>query len=1405
MKIQPMNLKYPATLILLLFMIFPERGFAQQTGAGNAVLRTVKDRGGSGLDVTYHFGDFRLLPEIHQGTLFHVPVLEHFTFLKDIGRPALPVHYDVVILNEGSDPALTFETGKAQILSPVLVRPAFAPATDRHGDPEPGFVIDSAFYKTQGPWPSSAVSVVGVLKIRGIRLAIIQICPFSYNPADRKLLFYSSLSYKIRFDKKAPFLSDLGSFSASFLSRLPNLALNGSGFSREIKGSKPVHIPKSSPLPVNYLIITHSNYRQAADSMAKWKAQLGYSVEVISRSSWTSSQVKAEIHGRYASLLPRPDYFVIIGDHDKVPGEIHQDPSYGDNFATDLYYACMDGPGDYVADMAFGRISVSTLTEAMNVVNKIISYEKNPPASAAFYSSATVCAQFQDDDNDKYEDRRFTLTSEEVRNYLTTKGFSVDRVYRASASDTPGYYNNGYYANSEPIPSSLLRPGFAWDGDKYDIAAALNSASGRLLIMHRDHGYVGGSGWSTPEFVTSDIGLLNNGNRLPVVLSINCHTGEYQLPECFAEKFLRASNGGAVGVFAAAYYSYSGFNDGLADAMIDAIWSQPGLIPNFTGNGQNPVGSPQAHQDIVTMGDVMNQGLIRMVQTWGDDIYTHELFHYFGDPAMRIWTSPPQTLTATHSSVLSCGDTVFQVYSASCPDALATLVVDGHLVASVQLSGGTGTLNFAPIYGNEAFLTLSKHNFRPYIYRIPFTSQCLRAGFTETFSNPCTGQPILFTDASIGSITARNWNFGQDASPPTAVSQGPHTVTYLSPGNKTICLTVTDGQGSSTFCDTIFITQPCTWSMQQNTKLNLQACQGSILDNGGGQSYLPGSSDTLVLTAAGASFLSLYFTDFDVEQGSGTDCDYDFLEVYDGPSTTAPLLGKYCNTPGHLPPASLNTSGNSATFRFYSDAYTEGRGYIIDFNCSTPGQAPVAAFSANPLSSCTGLIQFSDQSTNVPSSWFWDFGDGQFSALQNPQHQYSTNGFYTVKLTAQNLNGSSSFTRISYISNEMPPAPIVYDTLLCSPATPQLTAQASGSIRWYDQPWGGNVLSTGPVFLPGTLLHDTVFYAENLNQPVLTAGAPDTNIGNGSFYNAGTSHYLKFDCYQALTLKSFDVYARTTANRNFRIETPNQQVLFDTTVLCNPGLNTIIVNKTLATGSQYRLVANGSPVNYLYRNTSGAAFPYMIPGLFSITGNSYSNPAYYYFFYNIKIQGPACISPRSALNVVVSQSAPQAAFTLSLNQSTVNLSNLSQYANQYLWNFGDGQTSTAQNPSHTYSSNGMFIIQLQAGNGCGNSLATDTVYITTVGTAENLQSPLCKLVPNPARDEVSLVWSSKDTGPQKVEIYASDGRLLYSHKPGILPETGSMQLPVRSFCPGLYWIKAEFGNRSLHYKLIIIK
>ena len=77
---------------------------------------------------------------------------------------------------------------------------------------------------------------------------------------------------------------------------------------------------------------------------------------------------------------------------------------------------------------------------------------------------------------------------------------------------------------------------------------------------------------------------------------------------------------------------------------------------------------------------------------------------------------------------------------------------------------------------------------------------------------------------------------------------------------------------------------------------------------------------------------------------------------------------------------------------------------------------PVAAFAVDAATTCSGTVQFTDQSANAPTSWQWYFGDDNTSTAQNPTHTYAQAGTYQVQLTATNAagNSTSAATTITY-------------------------------------------------------------------------------------------------------------------------------------------------------------------------------------------------------------------------------------------------------------------------------------------------------------------------------------------------------------------------------------------------------
>jgi len=76
------------------------------------------------------------------------------------------------------------------------------------------------------------------------------------------------------------------------------------------------------------------------------------------------------------------------------------------------------------------------------------------------------------------------------------------------------------------------------------------------------------------------------------------------------------------------------------------------------------------------------------------------------------------------------------------------------------------------------------------------------------------------------------------------------------------------------------------------------------------------------------------------------------------------------------------------------------------------GYSPAADFTATPATGDAPVsVAFTDTSTNTPTSWAWDFGDGGSDTVQNPTHTYDAPGTYTVTLIATNAFGSGSVSK----------------------------------------------------------------------------------------------------------------------------------------------------------------------------------------------------------------------------------------------------------------------------------------------------------------------------------------------------------------------------------------------------------
>ncbi len=500
----------------------------------------------------------------------------------------------------------------------------------------------------------------------------------------------------------------------------------------------------------------------------------------------------------------------------------------------------------------------------------------------------------------------------------------------------------------------------------------------------------------------------------------------------------------------------------------------------------------------------------------------------------------------------------------------------------------------------------------------PTVDASFTAGITAACEAPFT---VAFENLSNNGSTY-SWDFGDGA---TSTALNP-SHTYTTNGNYTVTLFV-DGDNCGTDTEIIvdYISidpnNPCTALMPTNGSQTLTWCTGTLYDDGGPNgNYQDDNEVVTTIAPSGATSVTLNFTAFEYEES------YDYLYIYDGPTTNSPLIGQYdgFNLPNG---GTISSTGGSITIRQSSDIYLNEAGFALTWECVQPNSPPTTSFSGSPRTTCSGQVNFTDLSINNATSWLWDFGDGNTSTDQHPSHTYTTEGTYTVILTASNNFGSDVVSYNNYIVVDRPDGPAASGDVRCDPGSLSLSSTGNGTLQWYDQPTGGSAISAGSTFNTPSLTNTTTYYVEDAVLPAsYSAGPPNNTFGGGGNFQG--DQYLIFDVFEAFTLNTVKVYAEGGGNRTIELRDNAGNILQTSTVNIPDGEQTVTLNFNIQPGTDYQLGTTPDPD--LYRNNDSPAYPYTVPSVVSIT-NSSAGTDYYYFFYDWQITTQGCISERTAV------------------------------------------------------------------------------------------------------------------------------------------------------------------------------
>ncbi len=470
---------------------------------------------------------------------------------------------------------------------------------------------------------------------------------------------------------------------------------------------------------------------------------------------------------------------------------------------------------------------------------------------------------------------------------------------------------------------------------------------------------------------------------------------------------------------------------------------------------------------------------------------------------------------------------------------------------------------------------------------------------------------------------------------------------------------------------------------------------------------------------------------------------------------------------------------------------------VLFQNCKDkdkPANPPVAKFTFTSSNSfeAPSTVTFTNTSTNA-TAYEWDFGDGSAKVTTtDPVHVFNTTGSYTVILTAKNGSKSNTATTTVTIVDPTPTASFTFvsnnNFIAPSEITFSNTSTNAVSFDWNFGDGSDHVTDPNPVHTytetgdyTVTLIvtngskTDTETASISITEAEVEPVADFTFVSNNDFHKpseitftntstSAVSYEWDFGDGSATSTDDNPVHTYTTTGSFTVTLTATNETLSDektATIEITPFQP--VANFTHVSDNDYH-----APSVVTFTNTSENAVTYLWD-FGDGTTSTVQNPAHTFpdvGSYEVKLTATnETLTAEKIVTIEITQFEPVANFTHASNNgyhtpSIVTFTNTSQNASTYLWDFGDGTTSTSQNPAKTYSATGSYTVKLTATSGALTSEKTVVIQITpfqpvaafTHTSNNGYIAPSTVTFTNGSTNTASVVWDFGDGSPTSTTL-----------------------------------------------------
>jgi hypothetical protein len=537
-------------------------------------------------------------------------------------------------------------------------------------------------YQSNQIYPTQYIQLIKQNDLAGQSIAEITIYPLHYVPAQKKLMTITSITFTIEGtdgyicgDYLPEHISE--SSKDTYQQMIQNMVINPEDV--VLSSSQNPQSAGVDPGDYDYVIITQESWVSAFQPLADWKTKKGIPTNIVT-TNWiynyggysgdNVNKIRAFTQDVYTNW--GTTFILLGGDIDVVPCHYRTftqvDP---DPVPNDAYYADFDS--DWICEVNVGRASVTGTGSGTgtigNFINKILTYEKNPPLTD-FAKKAGLYGFDLDSDTE----------AEQCK-------IDIDNTYIPSSWTMTNVYDSQSGDHRTNVISSL--------------------DAGQNLMNHADHS---GSDFMGTGYVNHDIGLWNsdmddltNGNKQGIYYSMGCDPAAYDISNCIAEHFVQNSNGGGVAFIGNSRYGwyYVGSTDTLSmgydieffkSIFQDNLYKLGAAFSNHKNDG---VDSSQVSK------------------------YCFTELTLLGDPELPIWTENPISITVSHPTTAPVGSSSFtvSVTSGGSPVNQAYVCLwKGTDVYATGLTNSAGQVTFSisPSSPGTMYVTVTKQNYLPY-------------------------------------------------------------------------------------------------------------------------------------------------------------------------------------------------------------------------------------------------------------------------------------------------------------------------------------------------------------------------------------------------------------------------------------------------------------------------------------------------------------------------------------------------------------------------------------------------------------------------------------------------------------------------------------------------------------------